>query len=91
MSRSLSHQWSDKKPFTRRARWYAQTREWDYAKECYVYTDIRLKFEDESGEQSKLYGDNGAEAQADWEAFKEGRLTTEMVRNKQPRKEKSSV
>jgi len=69
----LSHQWSDKKPFTRRVRWYCKNlSERD--------KDIRLKFEDEEGVAHRLYGDDEAAADKDWQAFRDGTLNTTQMR-----------
>lgn len=81
MARFLSHSWADRKPFTRRARFYCESREWNEQFKCYVYTGIRVAYTDQEGEVSLTYDDDSS-ARADWEAFKSGALTTTILREK---------
>lgn len=77
--RVLSLQWSDRKPFTRRVRWY-----------CAELTpegrgqDIRLLFDDAEGTANRLYGNDKAAAEADYKAFKTGKATSAMMRKPRP-------
>ncbi len=74
MSRTLSHQWSDRKPFTRRVRWYAANLSEEGRNQ-----NIRLQFEDGTGKYSKTYGDDTDTAKQDYNAFKSGTLTVEIL------------
>ena len=73
MSRVFSHQWRDKRPFTRRVRWL-----------CASWTerdkDIRLEFEDQDGVVNRFYGDDKARAEKDYDDFKKGLTSTLSLR-----------
>lgn len=72
MSRIFSHQWSNKKPFTRRVQWYCDA--WERGKEDRT-KNIRLQFEDELGVFNKVYGDDKITAEQDWKDFRNGKTT----------------
>lgn len=74
MSRVWSHQWSDKKPFTRRLRWYCAGWSDENRK-----LDIRIKFDDSEGTQNRFYGNDVVSAEKDWNDFKAGILTTRDI------------
>ena len=78
MPRTLSHQWVNRKPFTRRVRWYAAGIENKAARE----TNIKLVFEDAEGEVRLYYDNNPSAAQFDWNRFKGGEPTS-VLRNNQ--------
>ena len=80
MARYLHKSWTDKEAhrkagryggWVRRVRWYGEGH--------FGSTNIRLKFEDETGEQAVVYGDNREDADKDWAAFKTGELTVAKV------------
>lgn len=81
MSRVLSHTWDNRseqrmhgryRGWTRRTRWYC--RSWQER-----HLDIRIKFEDETGLVNVVYGDRKEDATRDWDRFREGTLTVEML------------
>lgn len=77
MARVFSHQWSDKKPFTRRVRWYCEPWEPHGPRD----KNIRLQFDDSHGKANRNYGNHKDLADRDWNAFTEGKLTTLQILN----------
>ena len=73
--RVLSRQWTDKKPFSRRVRWYCAGLEPELRS-----ANIRLEFEDSDGVCHKFYKSNVELANTDWERFKQG-IGTIQLRN----------
>jgi hypothetical protein len=79
--RSLLREWTNNYykglrtgDWTKRLRWYEPGNETE---------SIRVQFEDADGKQNKFYPPpDKAQAEADWQAFKAGTLTTEMIRRK---------
>jgi hypothetical protein len=64
--RTLVKQWTDKKPFTRRVRWYAAGLD-----AVNRLVDVKLVFEDEFGLVKRYYA-NAALASDHWERFRSG-------------------
>jgi hypothetical protein len=77
--RQLSKQWTDKKPFSRRVRWYAKGLDSYESRN----TDVKLQFVDEFGCVNRYYGNNGAMAECDFNHFKAGTITTVELRRKE--------
>lgn len=73
-ARTLSHQWRDRKPFSRRVRWYAAGLLGDDRN-----VNIRLEFTDQTGTANRFYRNDHTRATADWEAFRNGTLTVADV------------
>lgn len=78
MGRVFSHQWTDKKPFTRRVRWYCLGwRDEDRKK------DIRLEFEDTLGVSHRFFGNNYEAAEKEFEEFKDGKVDTIQLQHRE--------
>lgn len=68
---TLSKQWTDHKPFTRRVQWLCSSLE-DRD------SGIVLKFEDGTGLFRRHYGEDAATAAADWQSFRGGIGVSEL-------------